>query len=147
MERKNLVFLIFIIILVGFSYWIFARDAAQLVANKNGSKRVDDFILHIDVERMDEGIQVYRSIQYVGKDPVEIQHQTPLIAISFDRKNFDYTGSPVTKVLDEGESYHPQDAMAFKSPEKGTYNVYVEAKFRVNGEKMIINHTVELEFE
>ncbi|WP_088049976.1 hypothetical protein [Virgibacillus dakarensis] len=147
MNRKVLFFIVFIICLSGFSLWAFSRGNAQLVTDKSSSKRAGDFILHVRVERADKGIKVYRSIQYVGKEPIEIQHNTPLIAVSLAYKNHDYTGSPVTKVLKEGGSYHPQDAAIIKQTKKGSYNLYCKAKFTVEGEKVVIDHTEKLIFE
>ncbi|MGY0692173.1 hypothetical protein ACW2QC_05175 [Virgibacillus sp. FSP13] len=147
MRRKALFSLIIVVFLAGVSYWLFAREHVKLAADKNGSKQVGDFILHIRVERVDDGVQVYRSIQYMGKEPIEMKHNTPLISVSLANKNHDYTGSPVTKELEEGDSYHPQDTIIFKPPSKGKYDLHCQAKFTVNGEEMIIDHTEKLEFK
>ncbi len=139
--------MIIVIFLAGVSYWVFARDHAKLAADKNGSKQAGDFILHIRVERVEDGVQVYRSIQYMGKEPVEVKHNTPLISVSLANKNHDYTGSPVKKVLGEGDSYHPQDTFTFKPPKKGKYNLHCQAKFTANGKDVVIDHTEKLEFK
>ncbi|QKY68881.1 hypothetical protein [Lentibacillus sp. CBA3610] len=129
------------------SYLFYGQATAELASNKSREIQQDDFILHIRVERMNEGFQVFRAIQYVGDEQVEIKHQTPLISISFKHQNHDYTGSSVLNTLHTGNSYHPQNAKSFDSPEEGQYLLFCEARFLVNGEQMTISHQEELVFE
>ncbi|WP_188453352.1 hypothetical protein [Virgibacillus oceani] len=146
-RKVAIVLLVFIIGLMCFLYWLFQFNDATLVSNKSISKQVDDFILHIRIEDIDNEVQVFRSIQYMGEDSVKIVHSTPLISVSFKVKNHDFTGGPVSTILGRGESYHPQDAFTFASPKKGKYNLYVKARFCVNGEEMTIDYVENLIFE
>ncbi|WP_099157890.1 hypothetical protein [Virgibacillus ndiopensis] len=139
--------LIFSVCLSGIFYWGFQVENATLAANKTGSKQVDDFILHIRVERIENGIRVYRSIQYVGDESIEITHYTPLVSVSLKNKNHDFTGSPVVKKLEKGNSYHPHGSIVINSPDKGTYKLYCKARFSVDGEEMVIDHVENLIFE
>ncbi|WP_188454580.1 hypothetical protein [Virgibacillus oceani] len=141
------VILILFICLSGIIYWIFQADNATLAVNKTGSKQIDDFILHIKVEKTNNGICVYRSIQYVGDKPIEITHYTPLVSVSLNNKNHDFTGSPVTKKLEKGNSYHPHGSILVKSPGKGTYDLYSRARFSVDGEEIVIDYVENLVFE
>lgn len=118
-----------------------------LVSSEAGSTEIKDFILHIRVEEAEEQIKIYRSLQYIGSETVEIQHQTPLISVSLRQKNHDFTGSRVNKVLDYGDSYYPQKAKAIEVKKEGEYTLYCLAEFKVNGESKIIEHTEELLFE
>lgn len=120
---------------------------ATLVTNQAGLKESGNFTLHIRVEEVEQGIKVYRSLQYMGKEKIEIEHQTPLISISLGHKNHDFTGSTVTEEMNYGNSYYPQKAKIIKISKKGEYTLYCLAEFRLNGKKIQIEHTEELLFE
>lgn len=137
---------IIVVMLVTSAYWFYGREGAELSNSTTKAIEQDDFILHIGVERIDEGFQVLRAIQYVGKGSVEITHQTPLISVSFKQRNHDYTGSTVSRTLNTGTSYHPQNSKTFAAPEEGDYTLFCEANFTVNGEHMTISHQEELTF-
>lgn len=135
---------IFLLLLI---YSDFRNANAKLVEDITVSKEMDDFILHIRIENTQEGIEVFRSLQYVGNEEVVVHHQSPLISVSIDHKNHDFTGSPVNRTLKSGNVYIPQDPDIFPIPrsEKMT-NIYFEARFKVNGEWIVIDHVEELHF-
>lgn len=147
MKRFMYMFIIVTIGILALFYFGNDRASASLFTNKSISKRVDDFILHIYVEDGEEGFQVFRSIEYIGDDPIEINHQTPLISVSFQQKNHDFTGSNVSKTLNHGMSYYPQDELVLAKPKKGKYPIYVCARFNIKGERLIIEHEEMLEFK
>jgi len=150
MLKKISVFFIFliIIILLGFTYSIFTKSYVTLTENKTISKSLDDFILHVRVNDNKDGVEVMHSIQYTGEDSVEIQHQTPLVSVSMVNAKHDFTGSYVTKPMEEGDIYHsPQKADILSSLNKNECNLYVKAKFQVEGEKKVIEHVEELTFK
>lgn len=127
-------------------YWFYEQAGAELSVNQSKEIEKDNFILHIRVEKMDEGFQVFRSIQYVGEEQVEITHQTPLISVSLKHKNHDYTGSNVLRTLTSGSSYHPQGSKTFESPGRGEYTLFCESRFNVEGEEIKINYQENLTF-
>lgn len=147
MEKRLLVLGIIIISLFALFYVVSKSNSGMLAANKSGMKRSGDFVLHMRVEQMEGGFQVFRSIQYVGVDPVEITHQTPLVSVTLEHDSHDFTGSPVAKQLNPGNSYHPQDPIRFDSPEKGEYKLYAKARFNVNGKRVVLEHAEDLMFE
>ncbi|MFC4556917.1 hypothetical protein ACFO3D_01685 [Virgibacillus kekensis] len=147
MRRSLVVLFLLSVCLIGSLYWFYGRAGTELAAKKTVNVEEDDFVLHIHVENDDSGFQVYRSLQYLGQGKVEITHRTPLISVSFKQKNHDYTGSNVTEVLDNGRSYYPQGPVSFESPEQGTYKLYCETRFTVNGEKVRINLEETLAFQ
>ncbi|ASK63670.1 hypothetical protein CFK37_16645 [Virgibacillus phasianinus] len=120
---------------------------ASLVANQMGKAKFGDFILHIRVEEVNEEIKVFRSLQYMGEDPIEIKHQTPLISISLGRRNHDFTGSNVKEEMKHGDSYYPQKAKIITIPKKGKYTLYCLASFQVEGKDKKIEHSEELIFQ
>ncbi|WP_164669221.1 hypothetical protein [Virgibacillus doumboii] len=147
MKKGILVGIIVLFICVSWSFWFYGRAGAELTTNKSGQIHKEDFTLNIRVEKIDDGFRVLRSIQYNGEGEIEIEHQTPLISVSFKHKNHDYTGSTVTKVLKAGNSYHPQDPVTFESPSGGEYTLYSESRFNVKGKEITINHEENLIFE
>ncbi|PAV28801.1 hypothetical protein CIL05_14330 [Virgibacillus profundi] len=126
--------------------WQFIKPEAKLAESKIAEKQVDDFILHMRVNETEKGIQVLQSIQYVGKEIVEIKHQSPLVSVSLLNRNHDYTGSTVSKALKKGDVY-PGEEIIFPSPKKGECNLYLQARFNVNGEEVSIDHVEKLFFE
>ncbi|WP_164217914.1 hypothetical protein [Virgibacillus sp. YIM 98842] len=148
--RKSVALLLFLIIIIslGLTYGQFEKSNANtLTENKMISKESDDFILHVQINDDEKGIEVLYSIQYNGEERVEIQHQSPLVSVSFFDHGHDFTGSYVKKEMEEGNIYHPQKAAVLSSPNKNECNLYIKAKFEVDGEIKIINHVEALEFK
>lgn len=147
MKKAVVALFIALIFFFGSFYWFYERAGAKLaVNNKAWESQDDDFIVHIRVESIDKGFQVFRSIQYVGQEQIEIVHQTPLVSLSFKHKNHDYTGNTVSRVLKSGSSYHPQNPKIFEAPRKGEYTLFSESRFSVNGKEIKISHEEKLKF-
>lgn len=127
-------------------WYLFTGGHGSLTAASSASKQVDDFILHLRVEEVEEGIQVLQSLQYVGAEEIIIEHQTPLVSVSLLDNNHDFTGNRVSKALNKGNIY-PQQAIFFPSPEKGECNLYVKARFDVEGKSIMIRHVEKLLFK
>ncbi len=98
MKRTAKAIIIICVFLLLLLYLYYELEDAELASGKTREIHKGDFVMHIQVERMDEGFRVYRSVQYTGEDPVTVKHQTPLISLSFKRRNHDYTGSTVAKL-------------------------------------------------
>ncbi|GGJ97856.1 hypothetical protein GCM10007063_20270 [Lentibacillus kapialis] len=148
MKKWITVFIGAVLIITAVSYyWLNSVADAELTSNETSQVKKDDFILHMRIESADEGFQVFRAIQYVGDESVEIKHQTPLVSVSFNHPNHDYTGKTVSNTLTTGNSYHPQGVKTFKTPGEGVYTLFCEARFIVNGEPMKISHQEELTFQ
>lgn len=145
--KKGIVAAIILIIGISSSFWFYGRAGAELTTNTTGQIHKNDFTLNIRVEKIDEGFRVLRSIRYSGAENIEIDHQTPLVSVSFKNKNHDYTGSTVTKVLTPGSSYHPQNPKTFEAPSEGEYTLYSESRFQVDGNEVTINNEENLIFE
>ncbi|WP_077325849.1 hypothetical protein [Virgibacillus siamensis] len=147
MKKPVSVLLVLLIIMAGLFFFYLRYSNGDLTTEKaTASIHKDDFVMHIRVENEEKGFRVYRSIQYVGEDEVEVIHQTPLISVSFRHKNHDYTGSTVSNVLESDSNYHPQTPKHFDSPKRGKYTLYCQAKFSVNGEEKKIIHKEKLSF-
>ncbi|HLR62299.1 MAG TPA: hypothetical protein VK097_07645 [Lentibacillus sp.] len=127
--------------------WFNGKADAELAGNETSQIQEDDFVLHIRAEPADGGFQVFRAIQYVGDESVEIKHQTPLVSVSFKQSNHDYTGKTVSSTLGTGNSYHPQGSKTFETPGKGIYTLFCEARFVADGEQMKITHQKKLTFQ
>lgn len=138
-----------VLLLVGSAsvYWVKETTNAQLVETVKVSKQEDDFTLHIRVENHDEGFQILRSIQYDGDESVKIEHRTPLTAVSINQSGSDFTGSPVTKTLNPGDIYTPQEPLSYKSLGKGEYLLYVHSQFFVDGKQVNITCESEIVFQ
>ena len=149
--RKIFALLLFLIIIVSIGIIYYGQfeksNANTLTEDKMIAKESDDFILHVQMNGVEEGIEVLHSIQYNGQKKVEIQHQSPLISVSFFEHDHDFTGSYVQKEMVIGDIYHPQKATVLSAPNRDTFNLYIQAKFEVDGEVQVINHVEELEFE
>ncbi|HLT54611.1 MAG TPA: hypothetical protein VK057_00705 [Bacillota bacterium] len=145
MKRRAL-FLIGIALGISLLLLMFAHEGQSGIKyEKVFSSRQDDFILHIRVEEMNKGIRILRSLQYVGKDTVEIKHQTPLISVSLQNRNHDYTGSTVKKTLKTGNIYY-QEPVIIDVPIEKESELYVQAKFSVDDEWIYMNHVETLIF-
>lgn len=146
MKKAAVLSLIVIICLLGIIYWQFGQVNAKLVESKEIKKQQGNFILHMRVDETDNGIQVLRSLQYVGEDTIEIDHQTPLISVSISNENHDFTGSLVTKTMNSGNIY-PQEKLLFEAPDEGECNLYVQARFNADGKEVLIDHIEKLLFK
>lgn len=146
--RKWIGMIIGVILIIFVSlYWLNGQAFTELADNKTMAVQEGDFILHIRAEGVEGGFQVFKAIQYVGDESIEIKHQTPLVSVSVNHPNHDYTGSEITNMLNTGNSYHPQKSKTFKIPEDGTYTLFCEARFAADGEQMTITHQAELIFQ
>ncbi|MFA1818748.1 hypothetical protein ACDX78_00875 [Virgibacillus oceani] len=143
----GILLLLAIIVSVGYTYGGFTKSYATLSENKTIAKALDDFILHVRVNDNEDGIEVKHSIQYTGKDNVEIKHQTPLISVSLLNDQHDFTGSYVIKSMEGGDIYHSQEADILSLPYENESDLYIKARFYVNDEMKSIEHVEELKFE
>lgn len=90
--------------------WIYIWNFyVTLSENKSISKALGDFTLHVRVN----GVEVMHL-----KDSVEIQHQNPLVSVSLLNAKHDFTGSYVTKPMEERDIYHSQKADILSSLNK-----------------------------
>ncbi|WP_085992542.1 hypothetical protein [Oceanobacillus senegalensis] len=146
---KRQLFFAFVILGVGITgYFIFHSTYGKgvtLEEEKAIDKKFEDFILHMKVEQAPRGIYVHQSLQYVGRNPIEIKHQTPLISVSLDNQNHDFTGSLVTRELHRGNIYY-QDTISLPRKQRGECNLYIKARFIANGEIVDIQHVENLMF-
>ncbi|MBM7572192.1 hypothetical protein [Aquibacillus albus] len=142
---KQIVVIAFLLLVIGISamFWMKEYSSAQLVGPINVKEEKGDFILHVRVDNMENGVEVLSSLEYSGKDSVTLNHRTPLTAVSFHVERNDFTGSPVSKQMDPGDIYHPQPPVTFTSLGKGTYRLYIHSQFFVKGKP--INITTEKE--
>lgn len=146
MKKALVLSLIVIGCFIGIINWQFGQVNAKLAKNKEVKKQLDNFILHMRVDETEEGIQVLRSLQYMGEETVEIKHQAPLISVSLSHENHDFTGSLVTKKMNSGNIY-TQEKLVFAAPEKGECNLYVQARFMADDEEILIEHVEKLIFK
>ncbi len=90
------------------------------------------------MENHENGLQVLRSLEYIGTETITLSHRTPLIGLSINHDNPKFTGSPVTKIMDPGDIYHPDDLQVFAFREPGSYTLFVHCQLEVNGEPINI---------
>ncbi|WP_010530363.1 hypothetical protein [Lentibacillus jeotgali] len=148
MKKWHMVFIgVMLLIAAASFYWLNGGADAELTGNETTQIQEGDFILHIRTESVDGGFRVFRAIQYVGSESVEIKHQTPLVSVSFNHPNHDYTGKTVSNILVTGNSYHPQGPKTFDTPGKGVYTLFCETRFIADGEQKKITHQEELTFQ
>lgn len=98
------------------------------------------------VEDVRENIQVQCSLQYVGKEDILLEHQTPLVSAYFDEKIQDFTEEKLAKTLQQGSIYH-QPTILLKYPETSDQNLKISAKFWLNGIQTNFHHIEQLEFD
>ncbi|WP_042223965.1 hypothetical protein [Oceanobacillus manasiensis] len=117
-----------------------------MVEPKSFSKQNGDFILHISVNQVQEGIEVRQSIQYIGEQSIEIKHQSPLVSVALKDKKHTFTGSMVTKKLSSGNIYYPQDPIVLPNIKNiKNCSLYVKARlFTESMERINIEHVEEL---
>ncbi len=119
----------------------------MLANSKNVTYHQGDFSIHLRVENIHNGIKVYRALEYNGDRPVMVKHRTPLVSISLDEKNHDFTGSNVSKMLEPGDSYRPQGTKQFRIPGRGQYKIHFLARFQVGEEEVVREESEILQFE
>jgi hypothetical protein len=142
------IFFFVLIVFLAVTYGLHEKSEATLAESKTIAKESDDFILHLQVNDDDgDAIKVLHSIQYNGKEKVELQHQAPLVSVSLLGRNHDFTGSYVKKEMEEGNIYRPQKAITLPVPEDNECHLYIKAKFLVDGKMKTIHHVEELKFQ
>ncbi|MFD1849223.1 hypothetical protein [Oceanobacillus bengalensis] len=146
MRKTGILVVILIVSSLIIGYAVHLSEAGSLITEKAQVKQVGDFILHMKVEKANNGINVFQSLQYVGEEPIEIEHQTPLISVSLGNKNHDFTGSMVSKRLEMGNIYR-QEKVKLLPKVKGESDLHMKANFHVEGEKVTIEHVEKLIFE
>ncbi|WP_053219854.1 hypothetical protein [Virgibacillus senegalensis] len=127
-------------------YWFVETSSAKLAEPVQVSKESEDFIMHVQVEKTDEGFQVLRSLEYTGNEPVVLSHRTPLISLHVNHDTKNFTGSPVTKELNPGDVYHPQEAKIYNPLKKGKHTLFMDCEFFIDGERKNIKAEKEMIF-
>jgi len=98
------------------------------------------------VEEANEGIKLQHSLQYTGDKDIKLEHQTPLVSVAYDKDKHEYAENFVLRELKKGDIYY-QEGTTLPFPDKGHGELYIHAKFKVNGEKKSIKHTEKLKFQ
>ncbi len=114
------------------------------------SKEVGDFILHIHIANSDEdkGIKVFSSLQYIGEESIELEHQTPLVSVVLGDEEHEYTEKKVLKQLNNGNIYHPaESSKVFRITNNSPCELHFKAQFKVNDEEIVIQHTEALQVQ
>ncbi|SHM89127.1 hypothetical protein [Gracilibacillus kekensis] len=109
-------------------------------------EQYEDFIVHIRIEKTEEGFQVLRSIEYIGKEDIMVRHRTPLTQVTINADNAVFTGSPISKQMEPGLQYHPQEPLKFPSLDKGVHKVYVHTQFFIEEKRIDIKTKSEIKF-
>ena len=118
----------------------------SVVTSTSTIKVEDNLLIHMRVEDVDDGIQIQCSLQYVGKEDILLEHQTPLVSARFDETIHNFTGDKLAKTLRRGSIYH-QPTILLDYPEISDLNLEISAKFWVDGEPINFQHIEKLEFE
>ncbi|SDL80064.1 hypothetical protein [Sediminibacillus halophilus] len=129
------------------AYWFVETSSAKLAEPVQVSEQMEDFIMHVQVEKNEEGFQVLRSLEYIGDEPIVLSHRTPLISLRVNHDTKNFTGSPVTKELNPGDVYHPQEAKVFNPLKKGSHTLYMDCEFYIDGERKNIKAHKEMVFQ
>lgn len=74
----------------------------SVVTSTSTIKVEDNLLIHMRVEDVDDGIQIQCSLQYVGKEDILLEHQTPLVSARFDETIHNFTGDKLVKTLRRG---------------------------------------------
>lgn len=143
---KKLISLLLILILIGVACGVWLDRSGTLVYSKSLQQEADDFLLHIRIEGVDEGVKILRSIQYIGEEDVEITHQSPLISVSIADDSHSFSGESISKKMKKGTIYHQEEAV-LPVQDKGIRELSIHAKFSCNKEEINIKHIEELEFQ
>ncbi|WP_249869950.1 hypothetical protein [Oceanobacillus saliphilus] len=122
------------------------KGKETLVTATSTINGAEDFLLHLRVEEANKGIQIQRSLQYIGKEKVLIEHRTPLVSVSYNKSNHDFTGSFISKELNKGDIYDAHD-VTLPYPESKDNNIYIHASFISNGKQINIDHVEQLTFQ
>ena len=110
----------------------------QLAKNIKLEESKGDFIVHITVEKTNDGFQILRSLEYTGDKKIEISHRSPLIEVMIGKNTPEFTGSPVPIQLTPGTHYHPEEPLAFQHMDKGSHDIFVHAQFETMEETIDI---------
>ncbi|MFC2949448.1 hypothetical protein [Virgibacillus sediminis] len=145
MRRIFVISIVSLTAVLAVTYIFIQEEPVTLAEEKSAYKQNGEFILRIKVEGAEPDIIVHQSLQYIGEEPVEIKHRTPLVSVSLFHRNHDYTGSFMSRKMEKGDIHH-QDAVAITVDEKGKQNLYIQARFRADGDEMEIDHVEELMF-
>lgn len=123
------------------------HDKGKLLHRTYGKKQVNYFILHTQVEDINDGIEVYSSPQYVGDDSKMIEMGNPFVSVSFNHMEDSFSLDPTTKYFRKGSICHSDEPIVFPYPSKGKHELFINASFIVDGEEVFINHVEELIFQ
>ncbi|WP_058306952.1 hypothetical protein [Gracilibacillus massiliensis] len=110
-------------------------------------EQYEDFIVHIRIEKTEEGFQVLRSIEYIGQEAIMLRHRTPLTQVTINADNAVFTGSPISKQMEPGLQYHPQEPLKFQALDKGVHKVYVHTQFFIEEQRIDIRTESEIKFK
>ncbi|WP_186577645.1 hypothetical protein [Aquibacillus kalidii] len=147
-KRISVLTLILIVFGMATVYFLNETTTAELKDTVKIREEQGDFIVHLRVEKVEnKGYQILRSIEYQGKEPITIEHRTPLIAVSVNRSNAHFTGSPVTKTLNPGDIYHPQEPKNDEPLDRGEHMLYIHTQFVTDGETVDIKTNKPIVFE
>ncbi|MFC3039925.1 hypothetical protein ACFOGI_06635 [Virgibacillus xinjiangensis] len=146
MRKWLLIFPGLTLIFIGWLYFPFLEEERDLQEERYIKKESGEFVLHVKIGRKEDKIEVLRSLQYLGKESIEIEHRTPLASVSFGHRNHDFTGSPVHRRLNSGDIYLPKTDAIFSLNEENACKVYIHAEFTADGEEVVIDHAEELPF-
>lgn len=147
--RRAIIFVIILVIsFIGIGFLIDGNGKGKgtVVTATSTIEVEDNFLIHMRVEDVDDGIQVQCSLQYIGREDILLEHQTPLVSAFFDETIHDFTEDKVAKTLQQGSIYH-QPTILLPYPEISDLDLKIFAKFWVNGELITIQHTEQLEFD
>ncbi|WP_112180691.1 MULTISPECIES: hypothetical protein [Paraliobacillus] len=147
---KRLVIMAIILLAFGSTtvIWLDSTKTTTLAETVSIDQKENDFILHMRIENSDEGFRILHSLEYVGAEQVTIEHRTPLTSISINTDTSDFTGSPVSKILEPGDIYRPhKSAIIEESLEEGTHKVYMNCQFYYKEEQINIKIEKDIEFQ
>ncbi|MDX8044858.1 hypothetical protein SH601_02565 [Gracilibacillus sp. S3-1-1] len=147
MLKKYTIVTAFIVFIGLILYLMLNIQQPSLVESVKLEEQYEDFIIHIHVEGTNNGFQVLRSIQYTGDEQITIQHRTPLTQVTIGADNAIFTGSPISKQLEPGHQYYPQQPMDFSALEKGEHTLYVHTQFFIDGERIDIKSEATISFQ
>lgn len=144
---KRLVIMSFIVLFLGITtvVWLKASSTTTLAEPVVINQQEGEFILHMRIENGSEGFNVLHSLEYVGEEPVTIEHRTPMTFLSFGASNSDFTGSPISKTLQPGDIYRTKaKSKIYEKTSEGSDKIYVHCQFIADGEEINMNIEQEL---
>ncbi len=142
MKKKSLLFIVVggVVFLIIF-YLGVGNRGITIKETTTRSKEVGDFILHIHIANVDEGIKVFSSLQYTGEGTVEVEHLNPLVSVVLGDEEHQYENDITIKQLSNGNIYHhPNSNKVFRMVKDSPCKLYFKAKFKVNNEEITIDH-------